>query len=475
MQTAEEIYRRLILNAAKVWGYSPEEMEQEGFDPLIGLLLGGVSKELEKAYHELADSKSRIVTDLATHLTPDVLTNVLPAHGIMHALPIEVEEIAYKEAQFVADKRTDEGNEQIVFAPANDFTLVKASVKYLAFKNTIFEQQLHKKEAVSKAITGKKLPANEVWLGIDIDKRMRNLDGFRFFLDWSFDPDKLTYLEYLQQTKWSFGDTELDIKIGLEDYNIEDFGTNNNVPMYIDQVRKSIVERYSAHFVNIVMDDYNLFGDTKTFVTPNRLAEAFGQGEVSALKGNLIWINIVFPQLLSHKSLEYVNCNLNCFPALNCMYYSRNISLKERKTFFPVQCDGSFLSINSLLDKEGKKVVDQRAETNNDEDQVTYIFKEKGIQRFDHREAQELLDYLFDVLRDESFAFNKYNINIQSSTLKNLRQQVNTLIDETKRDKRRKINDNPFLIFNTNEIPQIVKIDYCSTLGELANKNCGRQ
>ncbi len=187
MQTAEEIYRRLVLHAARVWGYSPDEMDEEGFDPLVGLMLGGVSKELERAYLELADSKARIITDLATHLTPDVLTNVLPAHAIIHAMPIEVKDVAIKEAQFATDKKTAEGSERMIFAPVNDYPLVKASVKYIALSNTIYQQSLHKKEPAIRAIRGAKLPANEVWLGIDVDKKIRNLNGFTFFMDWSFD------------------------------------------------------------------------------------------------------------------------------------------------------------------------------------------------------------------------------------------------------------------------------------------------
>ena len=469
MQSAEEIYRRLILNAARVWGYTPEEMEEEGFDPLVGLMLGGVSKELEKAYQELEDSKSRIVTDLATHLTPDVLTNVLPAHGIMHSLPIEVNEIATKDAQFISDKKSEDRNEQIIFAPADNYSLVKASVKYLVYKNTIYDQKLHKKEPVLKAVGGKRIPATEVWLGIDVDKRIRNFDGFRFFLDWSFDPDKLEYLKYLQMTKWSFADMDLKMNVGLKEFDSTKTSKDTK-ETYLDQVRRNVVSTYSSHFLSVEMDDVNLFGKTEVFKAPEMLTSTFGEGEVTGLKGHLAWVRVIFPQLLSHKSLEYVNCNLNCYPAINTKYHIRNISLKERKTFFPVQCDGSFLSIISLNDKYDKEVVDERTIADDEKDNVTYIFKEKGIQRFDNREAKELLDYLFDVLRDESFAFHKYNVNIQSSTLKNLRQQVNALVDETKKDKKRKFSDNPFLIFSSKEFPQIVKIEYCATLGEVANK-----
>ena len=470
MQNAEEIYKRLIINAARAWGHTPEEMDEEGFDPLVSIMLGGVSKELEKAYQELADSKARIVTDLAAHLTPDVLINVLPAHGIMHAQPVEATDMALMTAQFTANTNAVGENEQAVFAPVNDFDIVQANVKYFAHDHILYEQNLHKKEPMLKSPGKNKLPANEIWLGIDVNNKIQNLNGFRFFIDWPFDPNKPIYLEYLQMTKWFYGDMELNMKVGLSEYKPEKLQHNYEKPSYIDQVRKEVISRYSAHFMEVEMEAEKLFGNSKALKKPIPLEDIFGQKEIKAIKGNIIWVKVIFPQLLSHKSLQFLNCNLNCFPVINCKYYSRNISLKVRKTFFSLQCEGEFLSIISIADKNNEPVIDQRTIQGDDTNAVTYLIKDKGIQRFDSRDAKETLEYLFSVLRDESFAFDKYKVNIQSAALKDLRQQVNALSEELKKVNKKKLNDNPFLIFQSKEFPQFIRVEYCATLGELANK-----
>ena len=55
METKEKIKNRILKNISKIWGFSDTELETS-FDPLVGLIIGAISTELEKISDEINSS-----------------------------------------------------------------------------------------------------------------------------------------------------------------------------------------------------------------------------------------------------------------------------------------------------------------------------------------------------------------------------------------------------------------------------------
>ena len=82
-RSREAIRSEMIREVAQIWNYDESDMAVEGFDPLVGLLLGAFASGIEGLHHELENSRTRVVQRLAQLLAPEVLTGPQPAHAVM--------------------------------------------------------------------------------------------------------------------------------------------------------------------------------------------------------------------------------------------------------------------------------------------------------------------------------------------------------------------------------------------------------
>ena len=81
----EQIRNRMLKYAAAFWGIK----KAENFDPVVKLLLEALSNEIYMLGEDFTAIETRLLEKTARILTPDILTSPFPAHGIVHAYPIE--------------------------------------------------------------------------------------------------------------------------------------------------------------------------------------------------------------------------------------------------------------------------------------------------------------------------------------------------------------------------------------------------
>jgi hypothetical protein len=98
-----------------------------------------------------------------------------------------------------------------------------------------------------------------------------------------------------------------------------------------------------------------------------------------------------------------------------------------------------------------------------------YSIRQKGIQKFDRRNAIELLNYMLDVIRDESFAFSSLGIDLIESEINNLGQILARLEQKIPSDVQ---SENPvsFLLLKPFSENETVFVEFWSTAGDLANQ-----
>ena len=190
METKEKIKNRILKNISKIWGFKDTELETS-FDPLVGLIIGALSNELEKISDEINSSQARILERLAQLLTPDILTGSKPAHSVIHARPTEPKQKINSEFQFLYNKKisspvnaSKEINKEIFFSPASTYQLVNGDIEYLAVGNYFFKYiNAYQKEIIFEADKGKSGDPLSVWLGLELDPDLESLNDLSFYFD----------------------------------------------------------------------------------------------------------------------------------------------------------------------------------------------------------------------------------------------------------------------------------------------------
>ncbi|MGB0931405.1 MAG: hypothetical protein ACPGVB_11545, partial [Chitinophagales bacterium] len=215
----EKIQSRMLETAGNEWGYSP--MNPAAFDPLVSLLIGACSYELEKVAHDIHNTQSRALNRLAQIMTPDVFTTPIPSHALLHARSVEPSSKANEETQVFYNLQPKEEDKtdnpiEVFFTPTSEFTIFDADVQYLIHQGAFYETKSPlNKSHIEKSTKSDPQNARILWLGIAANDEIEDLKNFSFFFDWKNDPDKKHYYELLPMAKWFIEDKRIDCKIGL--------------------------------------------------------------------------------------------------------------------------------------------------------------------------------------------------------------------------------------------------------------------
>ena len=103
------------------------------------------------------------------------------------------------------------------------------------------------------------------------------------------------------------------------------------------------------------------------------------------------------------------------------------------------------------------------------DDKGIYAIREGGVERFDERNATEYLNYLVELLKDESASFAAYSQDFIASVSKELSQNI-ALIEQKIKQGSRDIADVPaYLLIKPFENNDNIFIEYWSCDGEMAN------
>ena len=97
-----------------------------------------------------------------------------------------------------------------------------------------------------------------------------------------------------------------------------------------------------------------------------------------------------------------------------------------------------------------------------------YTVRRGGVGRFDARDAQEILSYVNDLLRDESASFAVLGNEFLSSTLKQLKQLLSVLNQRTASDSQ-KMSNSTYLMIRPHAANEHIVLRYWTTSGASAN------
>lgn len=466
----DRIKDRILRRAAIMWGYNELEAETS-FDPVVSLLLSACASELEKLDFELESSRARIIERVLEVMFPEETSGAVPASTLVQVEPLENNATISFYNTFKTPIRkqniynpTETIIKDIYFSPTIEAQLTTAKVKYIAYDATLNHiESFFFEDSVAKA--QRNLPSGELWLGLHSANK-ENLRDLMLFIDINNNYQKEIFFYYLKQAKVYFKGKEYPLKQG---YNVENPGINieniiTNNYSNIDYTYSDTNRFYEGNF-------YTLLGDFEFSEKEDKeeLFEHYFPNHKIAEEDDIIWLKFKFSEAIIPDILQNVRVALNCIPMLNVRNKNLGRKLKDRLNIIPIHEDDHFLDLDYVSDDRNGKRLDIKSYDAENEG-MTAILRRGGISRFDSRDASELLQYLLELIKDETAAFAGMGINSINETLKQINQNVAALHQVAKEKNFIQAN-NPYLIISAGNEREEIKcsISYWSTAAEEAN------
>ena len=265
--------------------------------------INSMAFELSGLYAELQKSNEYIAERLREKLQPETINRPLPEHTIIRITPEKATVKLSHEESF--DYKT--GNENlppIYFSPLYPTKVFKGDIKFKIGNFGVFEKEEKKDFGFEPSVH-----ISQCWLGLELDARIKSLDGLSFYFpkDESINEQeelmKLVKVEINSQTV----ETSLGIRKPEEDIPIDFYET-----LWMrNQVEKPIYEFYKKRFLTIDDAEKKLSVDSlksKFPLSPDNT-------ETSELEGGLIWVRIDCPFEITESFQKGIQ--INVVPVLN--------------------------------------------------------------------------------------------------------------------------------------------------------------
>ena len=475
----ERIRSRLIKNASQLWGVQASDVN--AFDPVVNMMFSAFAAEMEKIYHEIESSHSRVLERLSKLLVPEVNKGPLPAHGIMHAGANEPQAVMSANTQFYFQKRiiskessVRETFRDIYFTPVTNTNLFNGDIQYLAFGRSMYSNtdSTHK-ERVAESRGPRKIETNTIWLGLDLNDRLESIKGLSFYFDWITSAERSYFAKFLASTKWTLNGVPLDIHHGMPELNADEAKDLLNPEFEFDvsrTVSRDVLSFYNERFVTINLPE-NFTSGLQTLSTrlPDELKQIFNEQEVSFIQKKMFWIKVVFPGSLPNDVIENLSCSINAFPVINRRFNEFTYRLQPQFNIIPLGAESDhFFTMNGIKTTDGSKYSSSSLADTHKIAPGSYVIRRGGVERFDTRNAGELLTYMVELLRDESAAFAIYGRDSLSSDLKGLNQTLNVISQtlDKNSDGMEPVN---YLVVRSKTRNDVIFIEFWSTAGEFGN------
>ncbi|HWB62835.1 MAG TPA: hypothetical protein VG603_04935 [Chitinophagales bacterium] len=475
----ERIRSRMMKNASQLWGVQASDIN--AFDPIVNMLFGAFSGEMEKIYHEVESSHSRVLERLSKLLIPEINKGPLPAHGIVHARANEARSVISKSTQVFFQKRIPsressvrETFRDIYFTPVTETLLFNGDIQYLAFGKSIYANldSIHK-EKMLDGTGGKRIDNNTLWVAVDLSTRLESLNGLSFYFDWLTASERDYFSRFLPSTKWSLNGLPLDVTFGIIPDQEDNAGEILEPEVEFDPARnveRDVLNYYNDRFVTINLPSNFADGiHSLSAKLPDELKSVFSEAQVNFIQKKLFWFKVSFPPSLSTDVIENIFCSINAFPAVNRRFNEFTYRLQPQFNIIPLNAGNDhFFSVHSVKASDGSKYNSSSMADTHKIAAGMYVIRRGGIERFDTRNASELLTYLVELMRDESASFAIFGQEMIASDLRELNQNLNVIsqkLDKTTDD----LTPVSYLVLKTKNQSDVVFVEYWSTTGDFGN------
>jgi hypothetical protein len=469
----DEIRNRILKNAEDFWNIK----DSNDFDPLVRLIIEALSNELFNVANDVKNLENRIFDKISRILAPDHLTSSLPAHAIMHARPIEQQDFLSIYSQFAFKKNIPQENDKakktdIFFSPLHTVKLNNAAIKYIVTGNTLFNVEQLGKQPIHNTLLGTSVEKNTIYIGFNGIKDWMDFNKLNLFFDWkNYSVPENTY-DLLSLGKWFYKNNELTAY--TERFMDEPLTGKVQAPFQHKQllnlIKADVLQFYSNRF--ITLGDLNDFNIDESRELPSEFANLFQPAVLNQIDNSVKWLKVIFPAAINQEMLNELHIYINAFPVVNKRLSQIKHRLKTMNNIIPIKTESldQMLAVENLKDNKGKSYNEIPYTNENEKGDGSFSIRYGGTERFDTRNAKELVDYLFELLRDEKAAFTAYGPDFLSTILKNLEQNI-ALIEQKSRSALKDIKELPsYIVLKPIDDADILFLDIWVTQAEEANR-----
>jgi hypothetical protein len=468
----DQIKDRILKRAARAWGSSSIEMESS-FDPMVSLMINGLSHELEKISEELQNLNIGVVERILEIMFPEASIGARPVQAILHASPLENNVKVSLLNQLTTTKRIpniynplEPFIKEIAFSPTLEVKLASCEIKYIAYGSNLYElSNVLEKKAVEDYHHS--LSSGEVFLGIELSNANElELEDLMLYIDIKDIQQKEMLEYYLKNMKCFYDDAQVKIKAGYNvPLNNNDTVNLNKSSVHLSEIIREVNEYYFDNFYTLKeklkhkgLKNYNL--NHECFAQVNNTNDK-----------PIIWIKMIFPESLVPQVLDNVIFQVNCFPVINKKRHTINKVLKNTLSYMVLNTEKSiYLDIENVIDSfnnyyEIKDFKDSVIEDG------TAVLRTSGASKFDERSATELIQKVLDLLKDEGSSFSYIGKDFASKSLGEISQLLLSVQQQADQSNFVKNND-PHLIIKprVDDIgDQSFEVNYWSTSAEDGN------
>ena len=423
----EYIRDEMIREVARLWQHDESSLAIEGFDPLVEMLLGAFAHGLEGVYHEMDDSASRMMARLARLLVPDALTGPRPAHAVLRTGIIDPNYEVMPLHSFTANA----SGREFAFSATGQYALYKVKLATTIVQSRVKEMGASPRES----FLDQALPPNQVWLGLEVDPELEAFDHLSLFFDWRNDPDRSAHLARLSGIRMFTDAAELRLAPGLVDARKAE---REEVDLPEKDLTEALVERhYRRHFYSL--SNRHAQTDARLPIQRQKYPEAVGglagaEDLAKIFQDDLFWVRLEWPDGLTPEALSRMIVEVNAFPVVNRRADASDPELRPLFNVFPIRLEPGeqFLGMIAVESPSGAKLTEAQAFSRDHAQQ--YLLRQRGVTRFDERDASALLAYLTELLRDESAAFKAVGQTELDTDIEEIRNRLERIDKALRRD-----------------------------------------
>jgi hypothetical protein len=466
-QDKTAIYKRLVRLASELWGL--KERNIDAHDPIIGLIFGAVSEELSKIGTEISEIRQGLVDEISTALLPRELNGAKPAHGVLFVEPNEVSIKLNKTNLFSSpttvtnssNGRTEERN--IFLSPANTHTLNQLTVQriisprgLLEWKKSGFEHNEYARVRSNR---------DSILIGVSMSDQIDFIDNVNLFMYNEHFTNLLQLKEETGLLRARIGNHELEMKSSVSGTSSGINAIKSLVSITLQQ-EEDVLEFYRPFYYQITC---NLNKRNWQEASNLLINKYFDQESAELGLQKYLWIELVSSNSTSSNMLTELRCQTNCVPVINRRY--REFSHRMNNFFNIINLPGTdqFYDIENVTSSSGHKYMAlNQLQTDGNFAAGTYEVRHHRTGRVDEDEVIAKLNYLIELLRDESSAFSALDLNFLSVHLRTLDQNIEQL--RNKIPQSQLLSSNNYLILQTKHDNDTVFVNFWTTEGSLGNR-----
>lgn len=440
----ESVKARMLQNATKVWGLkSPQSL-----DPFVKLLIDAFSTEIFKANNEIQTVNARILEKLAKLLTPSIYTHPVPAHALAYTLPYESSEILLDHTEFFFKKQMNstvksESDKQIniPFTPVGSIRTIKAQTAIMFVGNTCYSLDERLNKIPVSRFQGRPEDYRKITIGIDVSKYIN--EKFPKSLSMYCSNPAFEHLDFvyklLPYSTVSSNGNPLFIKQGLTYVKTQQAEGYEQI-FHEQSIKTKIIDDIKSIYNHKFIEVSGLSRDLFTKNLPEELDFLNGKEEIEKyLNGKeLLWLTFEFPPQFSAEILDNFTFVLNAFPVYNRGWKKTEYSLDIMGNNIPLITEESehFLYVDEVQDGDGRKYTEIPFTPSDILKKGLYTVRKGGMERFNNRNAVDMISNVLELTRDEVAAFSLLNRDNVKGMLSEMSDKMKSMVQKVNNAKR---------------------------------------